>query len=88
MAHHKSAKKRILRNEKRRLINKDRVSLIRTCVKRVKEAIEAGDYTLARTALKDAQPQLHRGVTKGIMHKNTVARTLSRLSASIKKLAA
>ena len=87
MAHHKSAKKRILRNEKRRVINKDRISLIRTYVKRVKEAITAGDYKLAQTALKDAQPQLHRGVTKGVFHKKTVSRTLSRLSASIKKLA-
>ncbi len=87
MAHHKSAKKRIRRNDRRAAINRARISRIRTYVKNVELAVASGDKDAARTALKAAQPELHRGVTKGVLHKNTVARKLSRLSARVKALA-
>lgn len=88
MAHHLSAKKRIRRNEKRRVINHARISRVRTFVKRVEVAISSGDQDAASAAFKLAQPELHRGVTKGVLHKNTVARKLSRLSKRIKAMAA
>ena len=88
MAQHKSAKKRIVRNEKRRVINHARISRIRTFVKKVESAIAAGDKDLATQALKTAQPELHRGVSKGVLVKNTVARKISRLSKNIKALSA
>jgi small subunit ribosomal protein S20 len=87
MAHHKSAKKRILRNAKRAEINGARVSRIRTFLKKVETAIAAGDQTVAREAFTQAQPELQRGATKGVLHKNTVARKMSRLSARIKAMA-
>lgn len=86
MAHHKSAKKRIRRNDRRAAVNRSRVSRIRTFVKKVELAIASGDHEAARTALKEAQPEMHRGVTKGVLHKNTAARKLSRLSARVKAL--
>ena len=88
MAQHKSAKKRILRNEKRRVINHARISRIRTFAKKVENAIAAGNKELASDAFKLAQPELHRGVTRGVLLKNTVARKLSRLSKGIKGLSA
>ena len=88
MAHHLSAKKRIRRNEKRRVINHARISRVRTFVKRVEVAIASGDQDAASAALKAAQPEMHRGVTKGVLHKNTVARKLSRLSKRFKAMAA
>ena len=88
MAQHKSAKKRIVRNEKRRVINHARMSRIRTFVKKVENAIAAGNKELATEAFKLAQPELHRGVTRGVLLKNTVARKLSRLSKGIKALSA
>jgi small subunit ribosomal protein S20 len=88
MANHKSAKKRIRRNESFEEINRDRRSRIRTFIKKVESAIAKGDEGAAREALKMAQPEMHRGVTKGIFHKNTMSRKLSRLSARIKGLAA
>ena len=88
MAQHKSAKKRIVRNEKRRVINHARISRIRTFVKKVENAIAAGDKELATHALKRAQPELHRGVSKGVIVKNTASRKISRLSKNIKALSA
>lgn len=88
MAHHKSAKKRIRRNDRRRVINKNRVSRIRTFIRKVEEAITSGDKTAADSAFKTAQPEIQRGVSKGVLHQNTVARKLSRLSRRIKALAA
>ena len=88
MAQHKSAKKRIVRNEKRRVINHARISRIRTFVKKVESAIAAGDKDLATQALKIALPELHRGVSKGVLVKNTAARKISRLSKNIKALSA
>ena len=87
MAHHKSAKKRIRRNDRRAAINRARISRIRTHLKNVDLAVASGDKDAARTALQAAQPELHRGVTKGVLHKNTAARKLSRLSARVKALA-
>ena len=84
MANHKSAKKRIRRNAKRAEINKSRISRIRTFLKRVETAIVSGDKGAAKTALKEAQPELMRGVSKGVLHKNTASRKMSRLSAKVK----
>jgi small subunit ribosomal protein S20 len=86
MANHKSAEKRIRQTERRTLVNRNRVSRIRTFVKKVEAAIESGDKTAAAEAFKAAQPEMHRGVTKGVLQKNTVARKLSRLSGRIKAL--
>ena len=68
-------------------MNKARRSRIRTHLRRVEEAIASGDKDAAGVALKAAQPELMRGVTKGVYHKNTAARKMSRLSARIKNLA-
>lgn len=87
MANHKSAEKRIRRNERRRQINKARVSRIRGFVKRVELAIASGDQTAAQEAFKAAQPEMHRGVSRGVLHRNTVARKLSRLSHRISSMA-
>ena len=87
MAHHKSAKKRIRRNDRRAAINRSRVSRIRTFVKKVEAAIQSGDKQSAQAAFKAAEPELQRGVNKGVLHRNTVARKVSRLSARIKALA-
>jgi small subunit ribosomal protein S20 len=86
MAHHKSAKKRIRRNERRAEINRSRVSRIRTFVKKVELAIAGGDKPAAEAALRAAQPEMHRGISKGVLHRNTVGRKLSRLSARIKAI--
>lgn len=88
MANHKSAKKRIIRNANRALINGARVSRIRTFVKKVDAAIAAGDADAALKALRAAQPELQRGVSRGVLHKNTVSRKISRLAARVKALAA
>lgn len=86
MANHKSAKTRIRRNERRAVINGDRMSRIRTFLKKVITAIDSGDAPAADAALREAQPELYRGVSKGVLNKKTVARKMSRLSAKIKAL--
>ena len=86
MANHKSAEKRFRQTQRRTAVNTARVSRIRTFVKKVEMAIAAGDKGAAAEALGQAQPEMHRGVTKGVLHKNTVARKLSRLSARIGSL--
>ncbi len=86
MANHASAKKRVRRNEKRTLINKTRLSRIRTFIKRVELAVSAGNAQEASEALQKAQPEIYRGVSKGLMHKNVAARKMSRLSKKIKAL--
>ena len=88
MANHKSAKKRIRRNANRAVINGARMSRIRTFVKKVELAITAGDAEQAREALRAAQPELMRGVSRGVIHKNTASRKMSRLSSRVKALAA
>jgi len=86
MANHKSAEKRIRQTAKRTAINRARASRVRTFVKKVETAIATGDKTAAQSAFRLAQPELHRAITKGVLHKNTVSRKLSRLSARINAL--
>jgi small subunit ribosomal protein S20 len=86
MAHHKSAEKRIRQTPKRTLRNKARVSEIKTEVKKAETAIASGDKVAAAAALKAAQPVMQRGVSKGVMHRNTVARKISRLTKRLKAL--
>jgi len=86
MANTPQAKKRIRRNERRNEINGARVSRIRTFIKKVEAAIVAGDKPAAAAALKVAQPEMQRGVTKGVLHKNTVARKFSRLTKAVASL--
>ena len=86
MAHHKSAKKRIRQTARRTAVNRARVSRVRSFIKNVEAANAGGDKKAAEAALKTAQPELQRGATKGVIHRNTAARKLSRLSAQIKKL--
>ncbi len=88
MANSPQSKKRARQNERRYAVNKARRSRIRTFLRNVEEAIASGDQEAAATALRDAQPELMRGVTKGVLHKNTVARKMSRLSSRVKALGA
>jgi small subunit ribosomal protein S20 len=87
MANTPQAKKRIRRNAHRTEINRSRVSRIRTFVKQVESAIEAGDKNEALAAIRKVQPELARGVAKGVVHKNTAARKFSRLTRRIAALA-
>jgi small subunit ribosomal protein S20 len=80
MANTPQAKKRILRNAKRTEINRNRVSRIRTFVKQVESALAAGNKDEAKAALARVQPELFRGVARGVLHKNTASRKLSRLT--------
>jgi small subunit ribosomal protein S20 len=86
MANSAQAKKRGRQIERRTEVNKARKSRIRTFLKKVDEALETGEEKLALDALKNAQPELMRGVSKGLMHKNTAARKMSRLSSRVKSL--
>lgn len=86
MANTAQSKKRARQNERRFAINKARRSRVRTHLRTVEEAITSGDKDVATQALRAVQPELMRGVTKGIFHKNTVARKMSRLSARVKAL--
>jgi len=88
MANHQSAKKRIRQIRRRSQVNRSRLSRMRTHVKKVEAAIESGDGAAARDALKAVEPQLMRNAQKGIIHKNTASRKLSRLSARIKSMPA
>ena len=87
MANHKSAKKRIRRNESATVVKNDRRSRARTFIKKVESAIAGGDKSAAEAALKAAQPELMRGVSKGAFHKNTASRKISRLAANVKAMA-
>jgi small subunit ribosomal protein S20 len=86
MPHHKSAEKRLRQTETRTATNRARLSRVRTFVKKVESAIGSGDKEAAQSAFRSAQPELHRATTKGVLHKNTVARKLSRLAARINAL--
>jgi small subunit ribosomal protein S20 len=86
MANTPQARKRIRRNDRRAEINTNRVSRIRTFVKKVEAALAGGDKTAAAEALKAAQPELARGVSRGVLHKNTAARKMSRLSKRVAAL--
>ena len=87
MANTPQAKKRIRRNERRAEINGNRISRIRTFVKKVESAIEGGDKMVALAALTEMQPELARGVARGVLHKNTASRKLSRLSKRVASIA-
>ena len=86
MANTPQAKKRIRRNANRAEINGARVSRIRTFVKAVESALSAGDKKAAAEALKQAQPEMARGVARGVLHKNTAARKFSRLTKRVASL--
>ena len=86
MANTPQARKRIRRNERRAEINGARLSRIRTFVKKVEAAVAGGDKAAASEALKAAQPELARGVARGVLHKNTAARKMSRLTRRVATL--
>ncbi|HAV59922.1 MULTISPECIES: 30S ribosomal protein S20 [Planktomarina] len=86
MANSPQAKKRARQIERRTAVNKARKSRIRTFLRAVEEAIASGDKAAATAALRAAQPELMRGVTKGIFHKNTASRKVSRLASRVKAL--
>ncbi len=88
MANSPQAKKRARQNERRADVNKARRSRIRTYLRKVEEAIASGDQSAATDAINSAQPELMRGETKGIVHKNTASRKMSRLSKRVKALGA
>ena len=86
MANTPQSKKRARQIERRTDVNKARRSRIRTYLRKVEEAIASGDAAAAKTALQNAQPELMRGVTKGVVHKNTASRKVSRLAARVNAL--
>jgi small subunit ribosomal protein S20 len=88
VAHTLSAKKRVRQTEARTARNRARTSQIKTFLKKVEAAVAKGDAEAAMAAFKQAQPQIARGVTKGVLHRNTAARRISRLAQQVKKLAA
>ena len=88
MANHRSALKRIRRNHRRQVMNHARLSRIRTFIKKVEGAIDSNDSQAASAALQAAQPEIQRGVTRGVLHRNTAARKLSRLTRRVKGLGA
>ena len=87
MAHHRSAKKRIRQTEKRTVVNRSRMSRIKTFVRKVEDALAKGDVDSARVAIREAEPEIRRGVTKGVLHLNTASRKISRLSRRVRALA-
>jgi small subunit ribosomal protein S20 len=87
MANTPQAKKRIRRNDRRAEINGARVGRIRTFIKKVEAAIGAGDKVAAAAALADAQPEMARGVARGVLHKNTASRKFARLTKAVAGIA-
>lgn len=88
MANTKSAKKMVRKIATRTEVNKSRKSRVRTFVRKVEEAVASGDKAAAIKALKAAEPEIMRGVTKGVLHKNTASRKVSRLAARVKGVGA
>jgi small subunit ribosomal protein S20 len=88
MANTTSAKKAVRKIERRTAVNRARRSRMRTFLRKVEEALAAGDATLAANALRSAEPELMRAAQHGVVHKNTASRKVSRLSARVKTLAA
>ena len=86
MANTKSAKKAARQTERRTLVNKARRSRMRTYLRKVEEAISSGNKDAANSALREAQPEIMRSALKGVVHKNTASRKISRLSARIKAM--
>lgn len=87
MAHHRSAKKRIRQTAKRTAVNRSRMSRIKTFVRKVEDALAKGDVSLAQATFRDAEPEIRRGITKGVLHLNTASRKISRLSRRVRALA-
>ena len=88
MANTKSAKKAVRKIARRTQVNKARRSRMRTFIRKVEEAIVAGDKSSAETALRTAQPEIMRTAQKGVIHKNTASRKVSRLAARVKSMSA
>jgi small subunit ribosomal protein S20 len=88
MANHSSAKKRIRQTARRTEVNRARMSRVRSFVRKVEEAIASGDKEQATAALRDVQPELMRGASRNLLHRNVVARRMSRLSKRIKAMSA
>jgi small subunit ribosomal protein S20 len=88
MANNASARKRIRQTEKRTARNKARKSRVRSFLRKVEEAVKSGDKAAAQEAFRAAQPEMQRAAIKGVVHANTVARKLSRLSARVKSVGA
>lgn len=86
MAHTRSAKKRIRQTVKRTAINRARTSRIKTFIKKVEQAVASGDSTAAVSALRAAEPEIRRGVSKGVLKLNTASRRISRLSKKVNSL--
>jgi small subunit ribosomal protein S20 len=86
MANIRSAKKRIRQTARKTAVNRNRISRVRTFMKKVEAAIATGDKDGANAALKAAQPEIMRGVTRGVLHRNTASRKVARLNARIKAL--
>ena len=88
MAHHKSSLKRIRRTERATAVNRDRRGRIRSEIRNVEEAVAGGDQAAAQAGLKQAQPEIMRGVTRGIIKQNTASRKVSRMAHRIKGMSA
>jgi small subunit ribosomal protein S20 len=88
MANTRSAKKAARKTVRRTVVNGNRVGRVRTFVRKVEEAVAAGDKAAAATALKAAQPELMRAASKGVIHRNTASRKVARLAARVKNLGA
>lgn len=86
MANTSSAKKATRKIARRTAVNKNRISRVRTFIRRVEEAIAAGDKSAAQAAFKDAQPELMRAASKGVLHRNTASRKVSRLASRVKAI--
>lgn len=86
MANTPSAKKAVRKIERRTVVNKNRRSRMRNYVRKVEEAVAAGDKQAAAAAFKEAQPEIMRAVSKGVLHRNTGARKVSRLAAKVRKI--
>jgi len=86
MPSHISAEKRVRKTAKRTAVNKNSRSKVRGAIRQVEEALAAGDKKAAAAALKAAEPEIMRGVSKGVIHRNTGSRKVSRLNARLKAL--
>jgi len=88
MAQHPSAKKRFRQTVKRTAVNRSRLSRIRTFIKKVEQAVAGGDPESARAALAAAEPEIRRGVNKGVLKLNTASRRISRLARKVNEVSA
>lgn len=86
MPSHKSSEKRVRQTERRTAVNKARRTEVRSAMRKVEEALASGDKKLAAAALKGAQPVIMRGASKGVIHKNTGSRKVSRLASRVKAM--